>query len=111
MNRNQQLVTSDEAAPATSQHTRPCRDCPWSRDAVPGWLGGVAGRTWVAEAHGDAAIDCHTRRGAQCAGAAIYRANVCKVSRDPAVLRLPRDRDAAFDHPEAFLEHHHEGGR
>lgn len=100
------LVSSDEAVPATRQHTKPCGDCPWRRDALPGWTGGLTPETWIRGAHGDEQIDCHTLTGAQCAGAAIYRANVCKRPRNPETLRLPADRDHVFESPTEFLEHH-----
>lgn len=100
------LVSADEAVPATRQHTKPCGDCPWRRDSLPGWTGGLAPQTWVRAAHGDEGINCHTRIGAQCAGSAIYRANVCKVPRDPEILRLPKDREKVFATPNEFLAHH-----
>lgn len=93
------LVSSDEATPSRTQHTRPCGDCPWRRDALEGWLGNLTADAWLAAAHGDARIDCHTLIGPQCAGSAIYRANVCKLPRDPATLRLPADRRNVFAEP------------
>ena len=101
-----QLLSSDDAVPATYQHTKPCSDCPWSRDSLPGWLGGLTADAWIAGAHGEGQIDCHTLIGAQCAGAATYRANVCKLPRKPDVLRLPVDRDHVFANREEFLDHH-----
>jgi hypothetical protein len=102
------LVSADEARPAKTQHTKPCGDCPWRRDSLAGWLGGLDVMTWLRGAHGDEQIECHTRTGAQCAGAAIYRANVCKMSRDPQVLRLQADRARVFATPQEFKEHHSE---
>lgn len=105
------LITSDEALPAPGQHDRPCSDCPWSRDALPGWLGHLSAEQWLAEASSDRQIDCHVWDGAQCAGAAIYRANMAKLPRDPDVLRLPRDPEAVFNHPDEFTQHHAAGPR
>jgi hypothetical protein len=102
------LVSSDEAVPTDKQHTKPCGDCPWRRDSLPGWLGGVPAETWLRGAHGEERIDCHTLIGPQCAGSAIYRANVCKAPRDPDVLRLPKDKANVFASPTEFLEHHKE---
>lgn len=59
-------------------------------------------------AHSDQRIECHTLIGAQCAGSAIYRANICKMPRDPAVLRLPPDTKRVFAFEE-FAEHHKKG--
>lgn len=103
------LVSSDEATPATRQHERPCGDCPWRRDSVPGWLGGLPPDAWLRGAHGDERIDCHTLTGAQCAGAAIYRANVAKRPRDPETLVLPANRERVFARPDEFRAHHDEG--
>jgi hypothetical protein len=101
-----ELVAGTEAVPAAAQHVRPCGDCPWRRDALPGWLGSLSARDWLAAAHGEATADCHTLAGPQCAGLAIYRANVLKRPRNPAALTLPADREAVFARPDEFLNHH-----
>ena len=100
-----QLVTHDEAQEALGQHTRPCADCPWARKALPGWLGGLTADEWLAEAHGESVIECHTLLGAQCAGAAIYRRNVCKYPRPPN-LALDVDRERCFANRDEFKAHH-----
>lgn len=100
------LVTSDQAVPAKGQHSKPCSDCPWARTALCGWLGSNTIDEWIAMAHGETRIDCHTRTGAQCAGAAIYRANVAKSPRDQTLLRLPRDAEHVFATANEFFEHH-----
>lgn len=65
-------------------------------------------------AHGEVAIACHLTievdgewagNVKQCAGAAIYRANVCKSPRDPEIALLPQDKEKVFGFGE-FLEHH-----
>jgi hypothetical protein len=104
--KQRKLISSSEAVPAKCQHTSPCSDCPWSREALPGWLGGPSADEWLKRAHGEEVIDCHTLRGAQCAGAAIYRANVCKRTRHPQALRLPADREAVFATPQEFKQYH-----
>lgn len=103
--RRRQLISSAEAVDAKAQHTRPCSDCPWARTALNGWLGGATIDEWIATAHSDAPVDCHTLRGAQCAGIAIYRRNVCKRA-DPPNLLLEADREAVFATPAEFREHH-----
>jgi hypothetical protein len=65
--------------------------------------------------HSDAAIACHptietegdwdTPNIQQCAGAAIYRANVHKSPRNPAVVVLPANLDLVFGFGE-FVEYH-----
>lgn len=106
LKRRARLVCLTDAKPSTKQHTRPCGDCPWRRDALAGWLGGFTPESWIATAHGDQRVMCHTKKGPQCAGAAIYRANVCKVSRDDGALRLKADRKKVFSTPSEFLEYH-----
>lgn len=101
-----QLLTTDDAKPAKKQHTVPCSDCPWARVSLNGWLGGLTVADWLAEAHGECRIDCHVHEGAQCAGAAIYRANVCKEPLDRTLLQLGTDRVKVFATPMEFQEHH-----
>lgn len=100
-----QLISSDEAVKAKCQHKAPCSDCPWSRQSLNGWLGGASIDAWLHRAHGDDVVDCHTLRGAQCAGIAIYRRNVCKRSH-PINLVLPKDEVAVFSTPMEFRAHH-----
>lgn len=99
------LIASDEAVEATCQHTSPCSDCPWARDALPGWLGANTPEEWLQFAHRDVVIPCHVLNGAQCAGAAIYRANVLKIPVEPN-LQLPKDKGKVFATPNEFLQHH-----
>lgn len=100
------MMTYEDAIDATFQHTEPCSDCPWDRSALPGWLGSLTADEWLQAAHGETLLGCHTMAGAQCAGGAIYRANLCKIPRDPSLLRLPSDRETVFDSPREFREHH-----
>lgn len=104
-NKNGQLKTYDEAKPAKRQHTSPCSDCPWAQKSLKGWLGNMSVDEWLNAAHGEALIDCHTVSNQQCAGSAIYRANVCKSTHREDVLRLPADRVKVFSFGE-FRAHH-----
>jgi|SRR3974390_154512 len=88
------------------QHKTPCSDCPWAREALKGWLGALTPDEWIAIIHGEAIIDCHTQAPWQCAGAAIYRANVCKTPRYGVILQLEPDTGKVFATPEEFLKHH-----
>lgn len=108
-NRNGQLVTFNEAKPRKMQHTSPCADCPWARKSLAGWLGSMTAQQWVEAAHGEALIDCHTVSNQQCAGAAIYRANVCKSPRRTDTLRLSANRITVFAWMNEFLMHHLKG--
>lgn len=89
--------------------TKPCEDCPFRRKSLAGWLGAATPADYCHMAHTDVLIECHchTKDGkpVQCAGAAIYRANVAKRV-DPPGLRLPKDAKKVFTSPVEFLEHH-----
>lgn len=106
-----QLLTADDAQEFDVQHKAPCTDCPWSRKALPGWLALMTTDEWLQAAHGEARIECHTRKDCdgehwQCAGVAIYRRNVAKTPRDPGSLILPADREKVFATPLEFKKHH-----
>lgn len=106
MAKQTKCITSDKAVERKRQHKTPCSDCPWRRDSLPGWLGGLQPGEWVALAHSEGSAACHTIRDKACAGLAIYRANVCKSVRDPKALRLPVDHNTVFSMPVQFLLHH-----
>lgn len=106
MGKRKQLISSDEARPAKSQHVKPCSDCPFARKALAGWLGGQSAEDWVQAAHGESHSECHVHTGVQCAGMAIYRTNVAKKPRDKTILVLPSDRERVFSSPQEFLAHH-----
>src|SRR4030095_227673 len=101
-----QLLTYLDAKPRKAQHTKPCSDCPFARHSLRGWLGSMSAVEWVAAAHGEALIDCHTVSNQQCAGAAIYRANVLKSCRRTDVLVLPPNDKLVFCSPTELMEHH-----
>lgn len=105
------FVSSDQAKTTSKQHSKPCSDCPWSRKSISGWLGPHDADTWLRIAHGDGRIECHALKGRQgnwqCAGAAIYRANVCKSVPYPEVMRLPSNTKLVFGFHE--FKPHHEG--
>lgn len=76
---------------------------------------------WLAAAHSDLAIACHKTivadpksglgewdhpRMRQCQGAAIFRANVCKLSRDPEVITGSVDHKRVFSWDNEFKDHH-----
>lgn len=103
------LISTDEAKPTKRQHKKPCSDCPFRRDALAGWLGGQTPEHFMRLAMSDSPEPCHATIGPQCAGIAIFRANICKVPRDPEVLQLPRDKEAVFAWPNEFIEHHTKG--
>jgi hypothetical protein len=101
-----QLISSEQSTPADKQLTKPCSDCPFARAALNGWLGKPSITEWLKAVHGESRIECHVHPNIQCAGAAIYRSNVCKRPRDESLLILPADRKLVFSTPMEFQEHH-----
>lgn len=101
----------------SKQHHKPCKECPFRRGCLPGYLGGSAPEVFVGQAHGNFWLPCHLHSNyedpdwasdtskPQCAGAAIYRANTSKRT-PPQLLTLPKDNDAVFSSPVEFLAHH-----
>lgn len=104
--KRKQLICGDEAVPVAGELKKPCTDCPWARTSLRGWLGSMSADEWIAAAHGETKIDCHMFDGPQCAGAAIYRANVVKSCRDRSIVRLEPNRVKVFASPPEFLNHH-----
>lgn len=106
------MTTADDARESSVQHKKPCRDCPWRRKAIKGWLGGESVQGWLNHAHSETIIPCHTVKGdpqPQCVGAATYRANILKLPRYPEIIRAAPDRENVFATPGEFIEHH--GGK
>lgn len=102
----------------------PCNDCPWRRNAKPGWLGPYSAETWIKLAHTDQPIACHEtiepmvgeaswdQPGLrQCTGAAIYRANAMKSPRNPqdAEHFVEPDEEKVFSDVMGrdFIAYHH----
>lgn len=110
-----------ELPPATP---RPCSECPWRRKSLPGYLGPFGPEKWIEIIHSEAPIACHlTLRGTrgktaeeiyamptvrQCAGAAIYRNNVLKSSRNPTAADhvFEEDPKTVFARDIEFIAHH-----
>ena len=125
-------ISTDEAVTTRKQHVRPCSDCPFLRNAMPGWLGGHTIDQFVMGAHHGAVMDCHTRKKPltvlaladaeldteiygqesqhwQCAGVAVYRANLCKRPRPGEgehLLQGDKDTTTVFANPTEFIQHH-----
>lgn len=102
------LIASNLNNVSKRQHKVPCSDCPWRRDSLPGWLGGETVKDFVNMAHGEVQYNCHVIVNQQCAGMAVYRANVAKRCHDPKTLHLPKDKETVFATPFEFVEHHGE---
>lgn len=101
--------------------SKPCSDCPWRRNATPGWLGPYDAIKWLGIAHSDSPVACHQtithtdEEGIgewddpalrQCRGVAIFREHICKAPRDPAIETGPEDREHVFANNAEFIEYH-----
>ena len=108
--RKGQLKTYEQATTTPAQHKKPCVDCPFGRIAVKGWLPETP-EEWLFKIHGEGRLECHTMQQSpeqawQCAGAATFRANVCKAPRDRSLLSLPQNKKLVFASNEEFWAHH-----
>lgn len=103
---SRRLIADDQRLPTSTQHKHPCADCPWSRKALKGYTGSLTPEDWIRMVHGEDYIDCHCTTNQQCAGAAIFRANVHKLTRHPLLLRLKPNTKIVFASNEEFLKHH-----
>ncbi len=88
------------------QHTTPCKECPWRRVSMRGWLANEPITEWLGRAHGEVVVPCHMHLKGQCAGMAIYRGNVGKKPRYAEVLALPPNPALVFATPMEFTAHH-----
>lgn len=95
----------------------PCRECPFSPKVPQGCTGGSHPSVYIGQAQGPFTLSCHMPEAykqdqrdlnnLQCAGAAIYRANVGVAARMPQMfLSLPADKELAFPGPVELLMHH-----
>src|SRR5882762_2976657 len=95
------------------QHTKPCKDCPFRRKSLPGWLGDNDLENFTLLAVSDVQMPCHLTPGdgaapnmemhpkaSQCAGRGIFLANMCKSPRDMCFLFLPANREVVFSRPQ-----------
>lgn len=96
---------------------KPCNECPWRRDAEPGFLGPHDVDEWLFFAHSGGPIGCHktirededwSQPGLrQCAGAAIFRGNDGITPNRPDVAIGPTDCEHVFADCAEFAKHHH----
>lgn len=118
------MCTSREGQPDAGRQfarKRPCGECPFSRACEPGGTGGSDPTVYVGQAYGPFWLPCHTdpeyntpmslsektATVSQCAGAAIFRANVGADAKMPeGVHRLPADTSLVFATPAELIAHH-----
>lgn len=95
-----------------------CKECPFKKTSLPGYLGNDTPDGFLATTMADTPMPCHMQvdyerddwreqasKAALCAGALHMFANMCKLSRDSTRPRLPKS-DEVFTFPSDFLKHH-----
>lgn len=83
----------------------PCRDCPFRKDALKGWLG----EQRVAELLAADSFVCHKRTDMQCAGHMLINGKDNAFVRVASVLNIALDlsgREQVFASKAACIEHH-----
>lgn len=102
----------------THKLTQPCAECPFSKKCGEGALGGSHPTVYVGQIHGPFWLPCHRHCDfkdpnwksdlsvQQCAGAAIFRANLGLSERMPPFLHKLPPSDLVFSTVEEFYKHH-----
>jgi hypothetical protein len=101
---------------------KPCNECPFRRDNLldssDGKPGGADPTVYIGQAQGPFWLPCHKDNNyqgkasepaqvTQCAGAAIYRANLELPYQLPdGLLKLDKDTDTVFGSPAELLAHY-----
>jgi len=103
---------------------KPCKSCPFRRDAMPGYLGSYGSPGEFLEVHyaGETLNPCHEsidyddpdwrakfmggKMGRACKGQSVFFANSLKLPKHGEVVKSERDREAVFSWPAEFLAHH-----
>ena len=101
----------------------PCRECPFRRGSIPGWLGAASYEPkefLTPHWEGEMLLPCHqeveweaeqlTEDAHTCYGLAVMMKNSCKLPRDremaDAVRSVEADRENFFSFPTEFIKHH-----
>lgn len=113
-------ATAASSCNSCSQSDKACSSCPFSRQCEPGGLGGSPIEVYLGQILGPFFLPCHAAKGykgndtplspehMQCAGAAIFRANIGVGEAMPnPLLKLPKESDSnVFDSLGEFIHHH-----
>lgn len=104
----------------------PCKECPFLRTSLPGWLGDHATSKQIVHiVEHDGFFPCHLKvsrlvnlglpfptaavEADHCVGALAFMNNSCKLSRDPLVAQLQKEvgrRANCFSWSTEMREHH-----
>jgi hypothetical protein len=113
------MIDKDKIPEKSKTLKKQCKDCPYSKTVVPGGLGGAKPEVYIGQGHGPFYLPCHktcdfndpnwkdnVTNPKQCAGAAIYRANIERADIMPkSLLKLPKN-NSVFESPEELYSHH-----
>lgn len=98
------------------RHTDPCKECPFRKRSLPGYLGGHPLEPYRQPPSAGMPTTCHcTDKGAGDPRSSFCAGALAVIMNDPAVEPLPEyaaaahqvgKRDDCFDGVEAFAEHH-----
>lgn len=102
----------------TKKLQQPCNACPYIKTVIPGATGGSDPEVYIGQGHGPFWLPCHKNcdfsnpnwkdnyQVQQCAGAAIYRANIDRSDLMPGSLhKLPKNAKV-FGSPEELYAYH-----
>lgn len=84
--------------------SRPCRDCPFRKDSLEGWLGEQRAEQISASPR----FTCHKKRDLQCAGHMLIHGSANDFVRMANRLEIELDlsgQELVFESPQAFIEH------
>lgn len=101
----------------------PCKQCPFRKTAMPGWLGAAPPEMFIANIHAEVPSPCHMtidyrkpdweakwtagKLGKLCTGTLVMAANMLKRARNQRMIpSVPADRETVFTTAQEFLAHH-----
>ena len=105
---------------------KPCSNCPFRRESMPGWLGAGSPESFIDCIQRDEPLPCHPTidyddrhwlakwmaqgddTGSICAGSLIFMANKLQRPHDPAFPTMKADRETVFSNSIEFVRHHRE---
>lgn len=108
--------------------SEPCKQCPFRRTSLPGWLGSDSPEGFVRNVMREVPLPCHStidyrdrewhtkwvnrRIGKLCAGSIIFAANCAKKPRPQSLIPVGKpDHELVFSTPQEFIAHHRSFGR
>lgn len=112
--------------PPTPMAKSPCKNCPYRKDSLPGWLGSAeTPAEFLKQLELPYPHPCHPKVDWEktkqedlpefglthpCIGELVFMRNTCKSPRDPDFRELvneyPPDREQVFANKQEFINHH-----